>query len=58
MPAVGPSWEDAALYCEWLGPLIGETLRLPTGPLARRDFPAESAALARFLACGGRHTCC
>ena len=30
MPAVGPSWEDAVQYCEWLGSKIGEALQLPT----------------------------
>lgn len=30
MPAVGPSWEDAASYCRWLGERIGEAVWLPT----------------------------
>ncbi len=30
MPAVGPSWDDAVGYCEWLGGRTGETIRLPT----------------------------
>ncbi|MEM7350451.1 MAG: SUMF1/EgtB/PvdO family nonheme iron enzyme [Acidobacteriota bacterium] len=29
-PAVGPSWDDAVAYCEWLGRQIGEAVRLPT----------------------------
>lgn len=30
MPAVGPSWDDAVAYCQWLGSQTGETVRLPT----------------------------
>lgn len=30
MPAVGPSWEDAAAYCAWLNGRTGEAVRLPS----------------------------
>lgn len=30
MPAIGPSWHDAAAYCAWLGERRGEPVRLPT----------------------------
>ena len=30
LPAVGPSWDDAAGYCAWLGERLGEAVRLPT----------------------------
>lgn len=30
MPAVGPSWHDAIAYCQWLGDVLGQSLRLPT----------------------------
>ncbi len=30
MPAVGPSWDDAVAYCDWLGRRVGEVVRLPT----------------------------
>lgn len=30
MPAVGPSWEDAAAFCAWHGDQTGEAVRLPT----------------------------
>ena len=30
LPAVGPSWDDAVLYCRWLGEQLGEAVRLPT----------------------------
>jgi formylglycine-generating enzyme len=29
MPAVGPSWDDAQLYCAWLAPRLGFAVRLP-----------------------------
>ena len=30
LPAVGPSWDDACHYCQWLNELTGEQARLPT----------------------------
>lgn len=30
MPVVSPSWHDAMAYCEWVGALWGEPVRLPT----------------------------
>lgn len=30
MPAVGPSWEDACLFCRWAGELWEQAVRLPT----------------------------
>lgn len=30
MPAVGPSWEDAAAYCAWLSERTSASVRLPT----------------------------
>jgi formylglycine-generating enzyme required for sulfatase activity len=30
MPAVGPSWEDAVLFCAWAGEREGLAVRLPT----------------------------
>lgn len=30
MPAVGPSWEDAMAYCDWLSGRTGDAVRLPT----------------------------
>lgn len=30
MPAVGPSWEDAAAFCAWLSGREGEPVRLPS----------------------------
>lgn len=30
MPAVGPSWEDAAAFCAWTSPRLGEPVRLPS----------------------------
>lgn len=29
-PAVGPSWDDATAYCDWVSGLWGEPVRLPT----------------------------
>jgi formylglycine-generating enzyme required for sulfatase activity len=40
MPAVGPSWEDAAVYCHWLSDLVDEAVRLPS------EAEWEKAALA------------
>ena len=30
MPAVGPSWEDAAAFCAWAAERFGEEVRLPS----------------------------
>ncbi len=30
LPAVGPSWDDAQLYCAWITPLLGRAVRLPS----------------------------
>jgi len=30
MPVVGPSWDDAFAYCQWIGEIWGEKVRLPT----------------------------
>lgn len=30
MPAVGPSWNDASVFCRWASELWGEAVRLPT----------------------------
>ena len=30
MPAVGPSWDDAVAYCEWVSAELREGVRLPT----------------------------
>ena len=30
MPAVGPSWEDAAAFCVWASDKLGHAVRLPT----------------------------
>jgi sulfatase modifying factor 1 len=30
MPAVGPSWEDARAFCDWLGEQLGSAVRLPS----------------------------
>lgn len=42
-PAVGPSWDDAVAYAEWLSARLGQRVRLPTE--AEREWAACGGAL-------------